>query len=73
MDKCKGRPIGNDGRSEVEVNTYDFLNRIGISYETVCHPYVNTATIRLLIQDLLEKFVPASGHEYREVTLKAEE
>lgn len=183
MEKYKGRPIGNDGRSEVEVNTYDFLDRIGVSYETVCHPAaytmeqcqevqgmigeeapicknlflcnrqqtqfyllmlpgdkhfktkflstelgcarlsfadeqhmvdllgihpgavspmglmndkdhkvllvidkdlldseyfgchpcVNTATIRLRIQDLLEKFVPASGHEYQEVTLKAEE
>ncbi len=42
MEKYKGRPIGNDRRSEVEVNTYDFLDRIGVSYETVCHPAAYT-------------------------------
>ena len=32
-----GRPDSNDGRSEVETRTYDFLDSLGIRYETVCH------------------------------------
>ena len=182
MEIYKGRPTGNDGRSEVEIKTYDFLDKLGMSYETVCHeaaytmeqcqkvqnampdapicknlflcnrqqtqfyllmlpgdkhfktkllsaelgcarlsfadeqhmidllgihpgsvspmglmndeekkvllvvdedlldsehfgchPCINTATMKLRLQDLLEKFVPATGHEYRVVTLKTEE
>lgn len=38
-----------------------------------CHPCVNTATLRLRLQDLLDKFVPTTGHEYREVTLKTDD
>ncbi len=181
MEKYKGRPTSNEGRSEVEIKTYDFLNKLGVSYETVCHeaahtmeqcqevqkalpdapicknlflcnrqqtqfyllmlpgekhfktkflsaelgcarlsfaneqhmmdllgihpgsvspmglindedkkvllvvdkdlsaseyfgchPCVNTATMKLRLQDLLDKFVAATGHEYRMVTLKEE-
>ncbi len=32
-----GRPDSNEGRSEVETRTYDFLDLLGIQYETVCH------------------------------------
>lgn len=32
-----GRPDSNEGRSEVETRTYDFLDSLGIQYETVCH------------------------------------
>lgn len=32
-----GRPDSNEGRSEVETRTYDFLDSLGIRYETVCH------------------------------------
>ncbi len=32
-----GRPANNEGRSEVEINTYNFLDSLGISYETLCH------------------------------------
>ena len=32
-----GRPANDDGRSEVEINTYNFLDSLGISYETLCH------------------------------------
>ncbi len=183
MEKYQGRPTGNEGRSEAEINTYDFLDKTGIPYETFCHeaaytmeqcrevqgtvgkdapicknlflcnrqqtqfyllmlpgdkhfktkflsselgcarlsfadeqhmidllgihpgavspmglmndgekkvllvvdrdllttecfgchPCVNTATLKLRFQDLFEKFVPATGHEYREVVLKTEE
>ena len=32
-----GRPANDAGRSETEVKTYDFLDKTGISYETICH------------------------------------
>ena len=38
MEKYIGRPTSKEGRSEVEVNTYDFLDKLGVSYETLCHP-----------------------------------
>lgn len=38
-----------------------------------CHPCVNTATVKLRLSDLLDKIVPATGHEYRLVDLKVEE
>lgn len=37
-----------------------------------CHPCVNTASLRIAIRDLLNTFVPATGHEYRVVELKEE-
>ena len=38
-----------------------------------CHPCVNTSTLSLRLQDLTERIVPATGHEYRVVELKGEE
>ena len=32
-----GRPDSDEGRSKVETRTYDFLDSMGIQYETVCH------------------------------------
>lgn len=37
-----------------------------------CHPCVNTASIRLSMKDLAEKFLPAVHHEYTTVTLTGE-
>ena len=37
-----------------------------------CHPCVNTASIRLSMTDLVEKFLPAVEHEYTAVTLTGE-
>ncbi len=37
-----------------------------------CHPCVNTATVTLKMADLLEKFVPATGHSCRIVELRTE-
>lgn len=35
----KGRPAeGNELRSEAETAVYDFLDRLGIEYQTLCHP-----------------------------------
>lgn len=37
-----------------------------------CHPCVNTASVRISFQDLLEKFLPAVGHEAKIVELREE-
>ena len=34
-----------------------------------CHPCINTSSLRLRISDLMEKIIPAMGHEPRMVTL----
>lgn len=35
----QGRPSeGNENRSEAELAVYDFLDNLGIEYETLCHP-----------------------------------
>lgn len=38
-----------------------------------CHPCVNTASVALSLDDLLEKVVPATGHAFAWVGLPAEE
>ena len=35
-----------------------------------CHPCINTSSLRLKTADLMEKIIPAMGHEPRLVTLK---
>ncbi|MBR1584901.1 MAG: prolyl-tRNA synthetase associated domain-containing protein [Clostridia bacterium] len=35
-----------------------------------CHPCVNTASIKLRMQDFLEKYLPATGHEPTLVTVE---
>lgn len=37
-----------------------------------CHPCVNTSSIVMTLKDLLEKVIPATGHDYTWVTLKPE-
>lgn len=37
-----------------------------------CHPCVNTATVRLGMDDLLQRVVPETGHDFRIVDLKTE-
>ena len=37
-----------------------------------CHPCVNTASIKLKVSDVLEKFLPHVRHEYRVVELGGE-
>ena len=34
-----------------------------------CHPCINTASLRIATKDLMEKILPATGHEARIVTL----
>lgn len=38
----KGRPERNDGRSEKEIAVYDYLDKLGISYERVDHAQAHT-------------------------------
>ena len=37
-----------------------------------CHPCVNTATLRLRYDDLIEKIIPATRHEHRIIRLQTE-
>lgn len=37
-----------------------------------CHPCINTSSLRLRTEDLVEKIIPAMGHEMRIVTLPRE-
>ncbi|MDO4493170.1 MAG: prolyl-tRNA synthetase associated domain-containing protein [Clostridia bacterium] len=34
-----------------------------------CHPCRNTASLKIAMRDVLEKFLPATGHDYTVVTL----
>ena len=38
-----------------------------------CHPCINTSSLRLRTKDLIEKIIPAMGHEMRIVSLPATE
>ena len=38
-----------------------------------CHPCVNTASLQLKTRDVLEKFLPSTGHGYRTVHLTGED
>lgn len=34
-----GRPLeGNENRTEAELAVYDFLDNLGVEYDTLCHP-----------------------------------
>lgn len=37
-----------------------------------CHPGVNTSTVRLALTDLLERYIPSTGHDVTLVDLPAE-
>lgn len=59
--------------NEKQGNVLLVIDRELLSYEWFgCHPCVNTATLKLRMDDLLEKIVPATGHAYKIVTLKTE-
>lgn len=42
MDKFTGRPAKDESRNDVETNTYDFLEKLNIPYETLCHEAIYT-------------------------------
>lgn len=45
MELTTGRPKSNDGRPEIEVRTYDFLDKTGIAYHTLSHSEVEAYTM----------------------------
>lgn len=45
MELTKGRPNSDDGRTEIEVRTYDFLDKTGIDYHTLSHSEVEAYTM----------------------------
>ena len=38
-----------------------------------CHPCVCTSSLKIKTKDVLERFLPAIGHDYQTVCLKGEE
>lgn len=38
-----------------------------------CHPYINTATLKIKTNDIINKFLPSTGHSYITVNLKETE
>ena len=38
-----------------------------------CHPCVNTSSLKLKIKDVIEKFLPATGHDHKVVHLVGED
>ena len=54
----------NDQEHHVELLVDEEL----LEYEQLgCHPCVNTSSLRLRTKDVLEKFVPATGHSFQTV------
>ena len=50
----------NDKENRVQL----VIDQEVLKHSTIaCHPCVNTSSIKLSVQDLLEKFLPAVGHE----------
>lgn len=45
---------------------------LGECEKYACHPCVNTSSVILRLTDLLEKIIPATGHDYTWVTLLPE-
>ena len=38
-----------------------------------CHPCVCTSSLKIRTEDIIEKFLPATGHSFRQVCLKGED
>mgnify|MGYP003303949130 FL=1 len=54
----------NDTENQVQL----YIDKDVLSEEYLgCHPCVNTASIKLKVSDVLEKFLPYVHHEYRVV------
>ena len=59
----------NDVDNQVEL----YIDRDVLAEEYLgCHPCVNTASIKLKMKDVLEKFLPYVNHDYKVVELGAE-
>ncbi len=53
MERMLGRPIDTKSRQEREIRTYDFLDRLGISYERVDHEPAETMEACLAVDEAL--------------------
>ena len=38
-----------------------------------CHPCMNTSSLKMKTADVIEKFIPATGHDYKTVHLVGED
>lgn len=38
-----------------------------------CHPCINTSSLKIKMEDILGRFLPATGHEYKKVCLVGED
>lgn len=60
------------------MNDTDRQVRLLIDRETLeaeylgCHPCVNTSSLKIKMSDILEKFLPDTGHDYTVVDLPRE-
>lgn len=86
MELFNGRPENTTERLPREVRTYDFLDNLGIDYLRTDHepannmeacneidPCVYTSSLKMKTADVIEKFLPATGHEYQTVYLVGED
>ena len=56
----------NDAENHVQL----LIDKDVLAHETLgCHPCINTSSLRLSRDDVLEKFLPAVHHDYIEVDL----
>ncbi len=56
----------NDVRLLIDKDTLD-SEYIG------CHPCINTSSLKIKMSDIIDKYLPATGHDYTEVCLIGEE
>ena len=84
MELFNGRPENMEGRLPREVRTYDYLDDLGIDYHRTDHERADNmeacneidAVLGVIIcktSDVIEKFLPSTGHEYMTVHLVGED
>ena len=84
MELFNGRPENMEGRLPREVRTYDYLEDLSIDYQRTDHERADNmeacneidAVLGVIIcktSDVIEKFLPSTGHEYMTVHLVGED
>ena len=71
MELLDGRPDDLTGRLPREIRTYDYLDELGITYQRT--PCVCTSSLKLKTSDVIQTFLPATGHDYKQVHLVGED
>ena len=60
--------------NDKENNVKLYIDRDVLKGEYIgCHPCINTSSLRMKTSDIIEKFLPAVGHEPIEVVLPYED